>query len=198
MLVKLTSILSLVLLISCSGDLNVEEFHTWISQEENGLIQEVENENFKIEVQYKPQNYLVSLENRGKKLSKKNYEEELQAKEELQYFNIKLISKTGKPVLKTNVQSKSEEDLRLQYYIGAFEHDIFLADGNDTLPCVLYHFERTYGALPFNNISVAFENNHKNTKDKTLLIADRALGFDLEQFTFNKRDIKNVPSLKIN
>lgn len=189
--------LTLFFLFSC-GNNTPRQIQEWITDKDNGLVQEVENENFKIEVQYKPQSYLVAFENKDKELSNEEYKEEIEKKEGLQYFNIKLISKTGKPVLKTALENKTEENLRLQYYIGAFEYDIYLADGNDTLPCALYHFERTYGALPFNNISVAFENKNKDLNNKTLLIADRALGFEIEKFTFKKEDIKSVPKLKTN
>lgn len=197
---------SLVLWILCSSllsclDSSFEQVQQWISDKENGLVKEVENEYFRIEVSYKPQSYLVALENEtrsNKEIPEEEYKRQLEEKENLQYFTIKLISKSGKPMLKTNLESEKEEDLRLHYYIGAFEQDIFLADGKDTLPCALYHFERAYGTLPFNNISVAFENKNQNKQDKTLLIADRALGFDVEQFTFNKEDIANVPVLKNN
>ena len=186
-----------LVLFNCGGN-TPKEVQEYLIDKENGLVQTIENEDFKIEVQYKPQDYLVGLENRDKKLSEEEFKEKVTEKEGLQYFNIKLISKTGKPVLKTKLENEGEEDLRLQYYIGAFEYDLYLADGNDTMPCALYHFERTYEALPFNNISVAFENKNHNKTDKTLLIADRALGFELIEFTFKKEDILNVPKIKNN
>lgn len=175
----------------CSS--NINSFSDWMNDEANGLIKSIQNENFKIEIQYKPQEFLVSIENEG--ISNEQFIKKLKEKKELQYFNIKLQSNTGEPMLKTAIESEEEKNLRLQYYIGDFEKDIFLIDGNDTLSCSLYHFERTYGIVPFNNISVAFENVSQGKNDKTLVILDRALGFGVQQFKFKKKDIYNIPQL---
>lgn len=187
----------LIILLSCSSNLGKKEYYEWISKPSNGLVKEFENNFFKLSVQYKPVEYMVATENKREKLTNEQFQEAIDLKNELQYFNIKIESKTGEEVLKTNIQSEEDYYLRTNYFLGDFENDLLLIEGKDTLSPVLYHFERTYGALPFNTISIAFKNISNNKYDKEFLLLDRALGFDLQQFFFLEKDINNIPGLKI-
>lgn len=183
-------------IISCK-QYTGKEYHDWISAKENGLIKSIENNSFKIDIQYKPVDYLIASDFKNKELTQEEYKKEVEERSGLQYFTIKLQSKTGEAVLKTALVNDQEYSLRMSYYINGFEKDLILIDGADTLTSKLYHFERTYGIASFNNISVAFENPNNNQEKKELLILDRALGFGLQKIEFKKRDLLNIPTLKI-
>ena len=193
---KIISLLFFTLLLSCSGDYTGQELQKWLSQKENGLIQSVENEKFKIEIQYKPTEYMVAIENKNTILTKEELETNKKDKEGLQHFNIKLISKTGEEMLKTDLAEGEDYQRRKKYYLNDFENDILLVDGQDTVAVVLYHFEISYGAVSFNNISIAFENTHKEIKNKKIIILDRVLGFEKQEFNFSKEDLQKIPHLK--
>lgn len=186
-----------MLFVTCQTDYTGKQLHDWVVESSNGLNQKVENEAFIWEVQYEPLDYMIAKESKGKELTKKEYEAIKERKEGLQYFKIKVQSKTTGNILNNIPAQQQENEWRLQYFLDEFDKDIILIENGDTLVSSLYHFERNYGALNHNNIIVAFKAN-KQVSDKKILFLDRVFGLGLQEITFKKEDLEKIPTLKIN
>lgn len=190
-----TVILIAIILSSCQQSFTGKQLHMWVSDEANGLIQRVENENFIWEVHYQPLEYMIAKEAKGKELTKDEYNKIKERKKGLQYFKIKIQSKRTGNILTNSPTMQEVNDARLQYFLNEFDKDILLIDNNDTLVSSLYHFERNYNALNHNNVLIAFKNDSSKT-DKKIMFLDRVLGLGLQELTFRKEDIEKTPILK--
>lgn len=180
---------------SCNGG-SLDSLEDWLSNDQNGMIQTIENESFVAALSFIPVEVLIAREYKNN-LTEEIYKRELSERNGMQYFNLKLSSKKSNEMLKSNVSSEDEYYRRLNYFLNEFENDIKLIDGKDTLNCKLYHFERNYGVTNFNMISLGFKNVNQNKDKKTMYILDRALGLGLQKFEFTKEQINKIPSLKI-
>jgi hypothetical protein len=89
---------------------------------------------------------------------------------------------------------------RLAYFTGIMQQDIFLVEGKDTLPCLLYHFERTYGVDPRSTFLLGFplaQVKNEAMVDKTLFFDDRGLGSGPVMISISNENLNTLPSLKL-
>jgi hypothetical protein len=80
----------------------------------------------------------------------------------------------------------------------AFEmqKDIYLVDGMDTLPCVMFHFERSFDVTPFGHFSIAFENSgNRRFTEKQIVFTDRLFNNGTIKFLFQSEDFTKAPVL---
>ncbi|MEO5643577.1 MAG: hypothetical protein ABIS12_09645 [Bacteroidia bacterium] len=156
---------------------------------------------FNFTLQYKPIPYIILKENGGITPDKKtSAKRELELKG-MQYYTFQ-ISSTGteKNILKTNARFENEYFSRLEYFSSVMQDDLCLIDGNDTLPCLLFHYERNYNLAPYTNFLLGFEEiaGKKLTSDHTLIFNDEVLGCGTIQLSIPKSAIENLPALKEN
>jgi hypothetical protein len=115
------------------------------------------------------------------------------------HFNLQLKALKVKDLL--NARSPDPDDyFRKQYYFGSLvDADLLLVIGADTLPCALAHFERTYGAAPFNELVVSFidDSPEPYRDDLHFIYNDRAFGLGPVEFVIRKEDLQQLPSLKL-
>ena len=173
-----------------------EELTEWVNDNSNGLKIEKEIDEYRFSTFYKPLDYIVATDLNKKEITK----DELIAKkgeiEDLQYFTFRIGLKTNEgDLLKHNLREANEYYARVEHFSFAMQNDIVLFEGQDTLKCVLYHFERTYGTAPFLNFNLAFEKT-QNKEDKTLIINDQVLGIGRVKLTIPKENILRIPKLK--
>jgi len=171
----------------------------WVESNENGLIAEKEINEYRFSTIFKPLDYIVAKNLDKDEISEEELLKEKTEIEDLQYYTyrIGLTSNQG-DLLKNNLRETNEYYARIEYFSFAMQNDLVLVDGSDTLKCVLYHFERIYGAAPYLNFSVAFENenNNKNGGDKTLILNDQILGTGRVKLTIPHKNIIRTPQLK--
>jgi hypothetical protein len=185
-------------LLSCSKEptaMEASNFIRWVENEQNGLLNQRSLGDFKFSLQYKPLEYVVLTENRTNKLKESELETRKEELENLQYYNFKISSLRGTEMLSTNIRSEEEYNARLYYFSALAQQDISLIDGSDTLPCLLYHFERNYGLGPYNNLVLAFRNTGK-INNKTFVYNDQVLGTGPVKFSIKASDIHQTPTLK--
>jgi hypothetical protein len=67
-------------------------------------------------------------------------------------------------------------------------------EAGDTLPCLLYHYERNYGIAPFNNIVMTFPNSktQSGTNYKLFIFEDNILGLGTIKFKLEKEFLKKL------
>jgi hypothetical protein len=173
------------------------DYMRYVEDAGNGLRIEKKMGQVKFTAQYKPYEYILLKETKARP----NTEEELQTnlKELSGYeyitFNIGAVSGKSSPIEKKD--NNSEYFQRLSYCTSELQNDFLLIDGDDTLPCKMYQFERNYGMGPSNNILLGFQQKKpKEIHDKTLLFFDRLFQSGLLKFNIRASDIKQVPYLK--
>lgn len=178
--------------------LNVHEYVEWIQDPKNGIRKEKSIGDLNFVVQFKPIEYMVCIEERDEKIYDTLLQSRKKELKEMQYFDLKIIlNRHEGELLKYNLSSMDQYDQRVKYFAYEMQNDIELVDGIDTLPCVLYHFERTYDVAPYCTILVGFEAKENNIQNqKTFLFHDRTFNKGLLKFTFKDNSLKNLPKLE--
>lgn len=189
-----------IIIFSCgnSGEIGVSEYMGWINNAENGLKVVKELKEFKFELFYKPIEYIAINEQRKFDIDTSLYTERLTELKDLQYYTLKIESLSGSEMMRTGIDSEDEYYQRLQYFNDIAQYDMALIDGNDTLSCVLFHFERNYGVAPYNNIVLGFPRKDGAPSSKTFRFSERVLGVGIVNLKISDKDINNIPELILN
>ena len=182
----------------CSSDMPLDEFVEWNLDTNNGLSQKTNRGDFNFELTYQPREW-VNLQNHRKELpSKGEWNSQLEARKEFQYYKLKVWVDGHPNFLKANLTHDKEYHERLAYYTSFAQNDIQLADGTDTLNCTQYHFERNYGIQPFQTILLGFASGEDaQSSSKTLIFNDRVLNIEPVELTIPKENLQRIPKLKL-
>ena len=114
----------------------------------------------------------------------------------LDYYRLRIALQSGQgDVLQYQAKSTDEYYQRVEYFSFGLQHDLHLLIGADTLPCRLFHFERNYGAAPYMDCMLGFEERPKNPADRILLYQDRVFSDSLIRLTIPREKIQGVPAL---
>lgn len=187
------------LLVACtnpgSEPMEPVSFVKWVENQDNGLKVVKEFDQFKFSLQYRPLEYISVLENRDKQLTEATVTDDVNELHGLQYYVLKIQSKTANEMLETGIDNEEEYFERLYYFTSLAQIDISLVQGTDTLPTVLYHFERNYGLAPYNNMVLAFEENNIPA-DRQLIFNDQVLGLGPVKLMISQQAINRLPELK--
>lgn len=200
----------LILLVGCSEAVNEEksseaiaisevqhvsfdsprELVAYVNNAENGYLREKEIDNIKFSALYKPLDYIVACENM------KSHAAALQV-EDLQYVDFRItVEDFEMEFLKYDLDSPRQYSERVDYCAFKMQKDLKLIDGKDTLPCLLFNFERAYDVVPYGHFQAAFPASHSQVlSNKTLLFQDRLFGKGLVKLTFKPNDLIKVPKL---
>lgn len=198
------SVVSLMQLKTCSGGraaLPADEYIRWVENKENGLLVEKQVGDYKITLQYKPQEYAVLMDERKISFTTQEMTARKKAFEDMDYFTLKLEAEDGKDITKFNITDEQEYYARLQYFAMEMGNDLQLIEGKDTTKCTIFHYERTYGIDPRAAFVLAFpkkKTSGKTATDKTLLFSDRHLGTGPVMLTVTGEAINTIPELTLN
>lgn len=178
--------------------MDVRSYVQWVQNEENGFKKEKVIDDFTFAVQFKPFEYIVCLEEKKDELHDTAVKKKILELNAMQYYDLKISLTEGEgELLKHKLNSAQQYNDRVNYFAFGMQKDIQLVEGKDTISCELYHFERSFDASPASVILLGFPISDKNISDeKTLLVYDRTFNTGLVKFTFNKKDLKNLPKLK--
>lgn len=195
-------LVSLILTIfACNKqkNLSTDRYIKWVEDIENGLKKEKKIGDFSYRCFYKPASYIALREtvNSGNKIEPLTISKRESELQKLHQFNFDIVSKDGKhSVLVTGVNSQEEQSARVNYFVSHAQQDFKLIQGQDTLPCVLYHFEQTFGLSPLNTIVLGFEKKENKEGDLQLIYDSRLLNNGEIKFLYTESKIKNIPRLK--
>jgi hypothetical protein len=188
------SCVGLLFCFACRSSLDVREYVHYVESPDNGLRIEKEAGHLKFISQYKPVEYLA-LQN-DPAHNPANVSKETEELQGFHYFTFRITSKNGTPVLESK-ENTEEHFQKLNYAEFSLQRDFSLVEGNDTLPCEIYHFERSYNLSPFSNFILAFPAKNKTGKnDLTLVYNDNLFGTGKSQFTIKAKDLKGIPGIK--
>lgn len=180
---KMYGYLLLLLLSSCSY--SSEEYVAWVQDVQNGLHQQVRHEDFGIDVQYKPTAYMLIT-------SPSSSIEDKEELSKMQYYNLKIK-------VTPSFCQQMEKNMPLREYLSyGMQKDICLKQEGDSLPCLLFHYERSLAMkceasyiLGFENPSEALETGQGKTRELRLSPA-----FFKEPFTITFTPIE-TPTVRL-
>jgi hypothetical protein len=178
------------------------QFIDWSHKKSNGIFAEKQMGKYLFSVLYKPYELIVAERAGAKDISEEYLRREISKIDGMQYLTFKICA-PGQNVelLKTGISSVEEYNQRILYCAFQMQNDIQLVDGNDTLHCDLFHFERVYGIAPYATFSLGFVLNKtdddKSINDKTLIYDDKIFGVGRINLTIKGSDIESVPHLLI-
>jgi hypothetical protein len=164
----------------------------WVENEDNGLRQTRKMDDMAFRLQYKPLDYLLQQES----VSLSNRAQRIKELEGMHYFNLTFLpNELGKgDLLKQAVGSQAEYQQALYYYSYQFNERLWLLQGQDTLPCTLFHFVRDHGLSPTLQFVLGFENKGIN-EDMQLVVHDDVFQHGLIKFSITKKQLHSIPTI---
>lgn len=187
-------------LLSCEQTVQPIDLVRFVNHPENGLAKTKTIGALKVELKYKPLDFLIANELRTNQIEEERYQNHYQELEGLQYYNLKLSLPQLPNQNITTYQVKNDEGLqeRLYYLSFKMKEDIRLVQGTDTLAPVLYHFERSYDLAPHRTFVLAFdETNPEKTVDKTFVLDAPIFGTGPIKIKIRAEDLNDIPNIKL-
>src|ERR1700751_4964497 len=144
---------------------------SWMQDEKHGLSKKKEIEDITFSIQYKPVNYIICLENKQEQLADSLVKRRANELEGARYFDLSIGLTEGEgEILKYHLTSVPEYDSRIKYFAFDMQKDIKLVEGNDTLDCMMFHFERAYDVSPYSKFLLAFPISGKNKSSESTIV----------------------------
>jgi hypothetical protein len=171
---------------SCSGSLSKDEYGQWITDYDNGLHVKTEQGDFRYDVQYVPAEW--------KNFQTASYSEsEPDSTDGLQYYMLTVGSTVeGMDLVDFGISSLEEKQRKLYYFSYLFQDDISLLDGDELLPCVLYHFEKDAAIRKTRTFMLGFERTAAGSEEVKLKINSPWLGAAPVSIHISKRNIPHL------
>lgn len=191
------------LLLQCCGQptaLPPVEYVQWVKHPDHGLLQTKTLREYIFIAQYKPLDFIVAQEERTSELSKTTLKERKKALgEEHLYFNFRVKSVEGQlsPV-GSSAYSKQEYQHRLGYFTFDMQRDLYLLHGQDTFPCTLFQFVRSYDVAPYIDFALGFKKPPQTVIDQniTFVFDDQILGIGTTRLLFEHTVFNHLPAIK--
>lgn len=174
------------------------DYVNWVQAKEHGLKKEKTIDDIRYTALYKPSKYVICEEERTNTLADSIVKRKTKELDGMQYYNLKIELKDGTgEFLKHGASSAADYKERVNYFAFAMQNDIKLVEGNDTLPCLLFHFERAYDVVPYGTFLLAFSLPKNSNTDRTLIFDDNGFNKGIIKFFFRAVDINNQPQLEV-
>jgi hypothetical protein len=178
--------------------LEAHDYLKWFEQPDNGATASKEIGDFEFSILYKPVDYILALESRGRVLPEEQLKKRKQELEGFQYYTFRIKSNKDQEFFRTGMQAENDYYVRLEYFISMAQDDICLVEGSDTLVCAVYHFERNYGVSPYSHIVLSFpEPDSLNSRDKVFIYNDKVLGTGKVIMKISADQLTDLPTLNI-
>lgn len=178
-----------------TGPGTLAEYRRWVSDPANGLVVERQAENLGLRLTYQPPE-LLALDNAAwEPLAPDSLVEHFRGSH---HFVLRLQASDAPDLLLAPSAAGHDYNAKQYYYTALVEEDLLLVVGGDTIPCAQAHFERNYGAAPFNHLVFSFIDDADDPyrDDLTLVYTDRAFGVGPVTFTLRRDDLRAIPELK--
>jgi hypothetical protein len=166
--------------------LSPDEYMIWSGQPNNFLIREKTISEFNYKIKYLPTEQLIinDLKKSDKEITVENIAQLEKEYEGMEYFEMRVqVDQYNDELAKYQISDISEYQTRIAYMAFAMKNNITLStEFKESIPCKLFHFERTYGITPYTTFLFAF------SKEDIADAYDRTVVYDDE--LFNKGRLK--------
>lgn len=199
MIFKYTKILVLgmfFLTLSCNkSKYSPTEYVNWCDSEENGLSKEFTQNELKLTCQFMTSEYAVLKQNDPNNLVEQEINENINALSDLRQFKLIFENTQSTNFLKDNYTTAEQFNTRSMYLSYDIQSDLRLVEGEDTVNCIMNHYERSYGNTPYETLLVSFPSNRSSQNDLELIFDDRVFGYGRVKFFFEKSLLESIPEL---
>lgn len=188
-----------VLVVSCSVEqLRPTAYMSWMENPDNGFIATKTVSGITFSLQYKPYNYMALMKFKTADPDRKEFEKTKTEYGNLQYYTLRVSSADQQDLLRAQEADNLEYFQRLEYLVGHMQDQLTLIDGKDTLPCLLYHYERNYGLAPHSDFLLGFASSATTTPtDRTLVLNDELFGTGPIYLTITGKALRREPQLQL-
>ncbi|MEO7988564.1 MAG: hypothetical protein ABI663_03425 [Chryseolinea sp.] len=184
-------------LISSCGNRKIGtagELKAYIANDENGLHKMELKNDLTIEAFYRPTE-LVWARDLADIHDVQERAKQKQVYDSLSYFMLH-FSRKGKELENAYVSDPTKFKAVVDYLSFNISNDLFILHDADTLHALDAVYTRTFGISEGTAVMVVFkENVSRYSGSLKLCFDDAEFGTGLTEFSFNTRDIKNIPTL---
>lgn len=175
---------------------SLENYVEWIKNPANGLNKTKQVNDIKFNLQYKPAEYLVLLENKGD-IDLDQIKKEISGFEGFHYFTFTIKKDDwNQELLKYNIQSQDEYMARVNYFAFEAQKDLMLVEGRDTSACTIFHFERNYGIAPDLRLLLGFKDKSPTVlNDFKLIFYDRVFQAGIIKINIDQNSLQSIPKI---
>lgn len=184
----------LLLLTSCSTELNPDSFKDFCSDPENGWVQQKSFGDVTLRCFRKPTEYLALQEVKFSHDSLGVVKQKCDQYRQLEYYEIQ-VEAEGLQLERSRSNYNGEDKSMVEYLSYDFEQNIRLVNGTDTLSPALFHFERSYGLNSKVTFNLAFDVKQKKS-DRILEVDSELLGSGKVKFLYPKNLDQSLPRVK--
>lgn len=176
------------------------EYMEYVNEENNGLYKKKVVGNYQYSVQYKPLDYEALRNLSLETLNASNMDSMRHLISDMQYFTFSIANVNGgNDFIKSTTNNYGEYQQLLNYLSNDIYKDFLLVSGEDTLSCLMHHFERTFSISPDAKIVLAFGlpkgKKSNDFEDKTFVFTDRIFKTGIIKMKISAEAIKNCPSI---
>jgi len=175
----------------------------YVESKKNGLLIEDQINGYSLTLQFKPTDYvsLIELKNidEGNRISEVEFDSLKKIFGSAVYFTLTIQNLNGgEDLIKSLTKDSSEAQHIFNYLNFEMQNDLHLVYGDDTLKCLLFHYEHNYGLSPYNKFLIGFEKKYTAIDhDLTIIYDDRILNGGRHRFCIEKEKIVAIPLIKI-
>ncbi len=197
---KLRSLLLLACLAGCQGDIiSSVDYSNFVADSANGLKKTIRHKELTFISQYEPIDYVCLIQNRNND-SGVTIESLRKDYQDLTHFVFSFESSDQQTdPLKLAVYSLISEDI-VSYLAFRVKGDFFIVYGLDTIPCLITHFERSYGITSRINLLLGFKESNFFKSDTIsnfkLVYQDHLYSTGINSFLYLRRNIEEAAKLK--
>ena len=216
---KIITLLILVIVFSCgktnkessigndnSSSVNKSTFETielfpseyvrWVQNKDNGFFKEKTIGEITFSLLNKPAEYIICQEERKDDIKTETVKNKTAELGDMNYYDLKISLENGQgELLKHKLASSAEYNERVKYFAFDMQKDVIMIQGNDTVSCAMFHFERVFDTAPQAVFLLAFPKQN-NTEEKTIVFHDKIFGKGIIKFNYREKDILRLPKLK--
>lgn len=172
------------------------DYIKYIENPKHGLNLTVSEGINEYQIQYKTPEYMIAKSEEKNSLPTDFVKKERKEFGDIEYFTLKIKTNSGEQdILKEGVKSNDQFGGRVAYFSFYMQNDLFLVRDQDTIPCSLYHFERTYNIAPYCTLLLGFDKKFKKFSSYQILYVDRLFSNKIITFNFLKESFERIPKL---
>jgi len=177
----------------CDSSISAKDYSAYLADETHGFRQSVVIEPYQIQVEYQPAVYTAYRKTYSKSNgNSEQYSQQLKEDKQIYFFQLKLSRTNGNDIFYHLAQSQEDYQRWVYYFSYTFQKRIFLQQGGEKYPCILYHFERSYDLQGGRTMVLGFENPNQLPSPGTLIIEAPLLDISHCEIPFT---IEEIPEL---
>lgn len=195
-------IISILFITGCSSvsELNPEEYLNFYINNADVIVNKKNIGTLYFKATYLSPEYMALKMNKSEKYSD-SLEFEIKDRSNFFYFNFEIgENESGQDVLNKDISTPEELFSRIEYLSFKVQNDFMLLVGNDTFPCLMSQYERTFGLNKSIVITCMFERVNPfqdRCPDITLEFYDNLFRNGYVKLAFDGDKICELPKLNI-